>query len=95
MSMVDWKVTATTIYCPAVDDEVTIMVYRDFTLKCTGHTRYQEPTGEAARLLAKKAKRLGRTLGCPGTDCPQVAGYRDKLAQEELHRGNPASPHPH
>lgn len=27
--MVDWKVTATTIYCDAVDANVTIMVYKD------------------------------------------------------------------
>lgn len=94
MSMVDWKVTATTIYCPALDDEVTIIVYRDFTLRCTGHTRYQEPTGEAARLLLKKAKRLGRRLGCAGTDCPQASEYRDKLAQEELNKGNQAATHP-
>jgi hypothetical protein len=91
LSMADWKVTATTIYCPAVDDEVTIMVYRDFSVKCTGSNKYQEPGKETARLLGKKSTRLGRTLACPGTDCPQVSEYRERLAQEEHHKENPAS----
>lgn len=89
MSMADWKITATTIYCPAVDDEVTLMVYRDFSIKCTGNNRYREPGKETARLLAKKSKRLGRTLACPGTDCPQASAYRERLAQEECSKENP------
>jgi hypothetical protein len=36
----DWRVTATTIYCAAVADEVTMMVYRDFTTRCTGLAKY-------------------------------------------------------
>ena len=28
MSMVNWQVTATTIYCDAVDDEITLLVYK-------------------------------------------------------------------
>ena len=32
--MLDWRVTATTIYCDAVDANVTIMVYKDRSTKC-------------------------------------------------------------
>ena len=35
--MVDWQVTATTIYCDAVDDDVTLLVYKDGSAKCTGY----------------------------------------------------------
>ena len=81
--MVDWQVTATTIHCEAVDEEVTIMVYKDFSTKCTGHARYAAPTRDLAALLHKKSKHLGRTLECEGLACPRVTGYREKLAAEE------------
>jgi hypothetical protein len=29
----DWQITATTIYCDAVDDDVTIIVYKDWSTK--------------------------------------------------------------
>jgi len=34
--MVNWQVTATTFICEATGDEVTVMVYKDGALKCTG-----------------------------------------------------------
>ena len=65
----DWRITATTIYCAAVDDEVTLLVHRDFTAKCTGFTKY----GAAAS---------GDCPGCSGLDCPSLTEYRDKLIRE-------------
>ena len=41
--MVDWKVTATTIHCDAVGDEVTILVYKDGSVKCIGYDKYGKP----------------------------------------------------
>lgn len=35
--MVDWRVTATTIYGDAVDDDVTVLVYEDWSTRCTGY----------------------------------------------------------
>ncbi len=35
--MVNWQITATTIYCEAVSDEVTIMVHKDWSVTCTAH----------------------------------------------------------
>ena len=36
---VDWKVTATTLFCEDIGTDVTIMLYSDGTLKCTGAAR--------------------------------------------------------
>jgi len=82
--MVDWQVTATTIYCDAVDDDVTIMVYKDWSVKCTGYKKYKENiTKEAAKTLEGKSKKLGRHLECEGPLDYRVTDYRDKLSAEE------------
>lgn len=85
--MVDWQVTATTIYCDAVDDEVTVLVYRDFSTKCTGYSKYGESRGEILSLLGKKGKQLGRRLECEGLGCWRVIQYREKLGTEETEKG--------
>ena len=82
--MTNWQVTATTIYCDAVDDNVTIMVYQDWSARCTGYGKYVENLDkETAKLLKRRARRLGRTLRCEGPLDHRVADYRDKLATEE------------
>jgi hypothetical protein len=79
-----WQVTSTTIYCDAVDDDVTIMVYKDWSTSCTGYKKYVESLNkETERILKKKAKRLGRKLGCEGPLDHRVTEYRDKLATED------------
>ncbi len=87
--MADWKVTATTVYCESVGDEVTIMVYPDFSARCTGDAGRQMTTAAPSR---KNGRRTGRAPGCAGLDCPRVNEYRDRLAQEELSRGQPPDP---
>ena len=81
--MVDWQITVATIYCDAVDDEVTIMVHRDWSLKCTGYDKYSQPGKEAASLLKKKGKRLNRQLACQGLECNRIIKYKGKLLSEE------------
>lgn len=82
--MADWQVTATTIYCDAVDDDVTILVYKDGSIRCTGYKKYVEnPDKETAQMLKKKGKRLGRNLKCEGPQDSRVTSYRDKLTAEE------------
>jgi hypothetical protein len=66
-----WELTAKTIYCDAVDDDVTVMVYKDRSTK------------EAAQVLKKKAKRLGRNLKCEGPNDHRVTDYRDRLMAED------------
>ena len=81
--MVNWQVTPTTVHCEAIDDEVTIMVYRDGSTKCTSYQKYHKPTRELSRLLRKKSQELSRKMECEGTECPQAVRYRDKLFAEE------------
>ncbi|MFC1913715.1 hypothetical protein ACFLXF_00335 [Chloroflexota bacterium] len=81
--MVTWQVTATTIYCDAVDDDVTLIVYKDGSAKCAGYPKYAKPSKEVAKLLKKKGKQSGHNLECEGPECPRVIKYRDKLFAEE------------
>ena len=84
--MVDWKLTATTIYCDAVDDEVTLIIYQDWSLKCTGYDRYHQPDRETSKLMKSKSRRLQRKLECEGQDCSRVVQYKNKLSAEEARR---------
>jgi hypothetical protein len=78
------KLTAKTIYCDAVDDDVTIMIYKDWRTKCTGYEKYGEGLNkETAQVLKKKAKRLGRNLECEGPQDHRVTDYRDRLMAED------------
>jgi hypothetical protein len=80
--MIDWQLTATSIYCDAVDDDVTIIVKKDWTTRCTGYKKYVENiTKEIAAVLKKK--KLGRELRCEGPLDYRVTNYRDKLISEE------------
>ncbi len=68
--MVSWQITATTILCNVTQGEVTIMVHKDGTLKCTGEkVATPQPKTE--------------TTPCAAATCPQVQAYRDKLLNEE------------
>ena len=86
--MVNWQVTVTTIYCEAVDDEVTIMVYKDGSAKCTGYGKYGESGKEIRNLLKKKSRQLKRQLECAGLECYRVAQYKEKLFAEEAEKGS-------
>jgi hypothetical protein len=80
----EWQVTATTVYCDAVDDDVTIMVHHDWSTSCTGYRKYVENLDKAtAKLLKRKARQLGRDLRCEGPLDHRVTDYRDKLVAEE------------
>lgn len=83
--MVNWQVTAITIFCDAVDAEVTLMVYKDRSARCTAYNKkYGENIKkEVAKELKKKGKILGRELRCEGQECSRVTEYRDKLFAEE------------
>jgi hypothetical protein len=78
INMADWQVTATTIYCADVDDEVTLLVYGNGSSTCTGHQKYARPDKVTAGLLKKKSRLSGKKLGCGATDCHRIAEYRQK-----------------
>ena len=85
--MTDWQVTATTIYCDAVDDEVTLLVYKDWSVKCTGYKKYGESSKDTISLLKKKNRQLKRQLACVGPECYRVIQYKEKLLAEEAKKG--------
>ncbi len=81
-----WQVTATTLSCSMVDDYVTIIVYRDWSCKCTWWERSKKAADEDPR--HKFPKGIKRIMAkCKGPDCTYVIGYRDKLIDEERTAG--------
>ena len=83
--MVNWQVIATTIYCDAVDDDVTFLVYKDGSAKCVAYKqKYGESIKkETAKMLNKKGKKLGRELKCEGPECHRLIAFKDKCFAEE------------
>lgn len=81
--MTEWVMTATTIYCEAVEEEVTLMINRDGTARCTSHRKFAEATGEAARQINARAKRYGKKLACEGLECRRITEYRERLLASE------------
>ena len=81
--MADWTITATTIYCDGVEDEVTLIVKSDGTVQCTGYNRYGRPAGETARQMKIMSRQAGKQLECEGLECSRIALYLDKLRAEE------------
>ena len=88
--MVDWQITATTIYCDDVDDEVTVIVQRDGSARCVGFSKYDKPDKDTDVLMRQKSRQLQRQLECTGPECHRVIDYRDQLLAEEANRANPA-----
>ncbi|OGN98494.1 MAG: hypothetical protein A2Y58_03655 [Chloroflexi bacterium RBG_13_51_52] len=76
---VDWELTATTIYCDDVADEVTIIVNQDGTVKCTGSQKYISPSKEVAKELKTASKKLGKKLACKDPACSTLDKYREEL----------------
>jgi hypothetical protein len=87
MSMVAWQTTETTIYCDAVDDEVTIVVYKDWSVKCTGYEKYGESSGDKTNLLKKRSRHLKQQLKCVGLECDRVLQYKGDLLSKEAGKG--------
>jgi len=88
--MADWQVTAATIYCEDVDDEVTVIVQRDGAVRCVGFTRYGKLNKDTARMMEQKSRQLQRRLECTGPECRRVTDYRDRLLAEEAEQASPA-----
>ena len=85
----DWQVTATTIVCEAVADEVTILIYPDWSAKCTGLVKYTS-TRQGSIDLVRRSLQLRKSLDCKGIDCPWVTEYRLKLQTEEERKSSRA-----
>jgi hypothetical protein len=81
--MVDWEITATTIFCDDVADEVTLLVSGNGTVKCTSREKYARPTKDVAREIKQKSKQSGRQIRCLEDSCPRLAQYRDMFLGEK------------
>jgi hypothetical protein len=80
----NWQLTATTIYCDAVDDDVTLIIDKNLNVRCTGYPRYVTNLDkDTVRNLREKSRNLGRNLKCEGPQDYRVTGYRDRLIAEE------------
>jgi len=90
--MVNWQLTATTIYCDAVDDEVTLLVKKDWSVECTGYQKYGKPSKDTFNLLKRKNKQLKRQLECVGPECSRVIQYKEKLLSEETRKSPESTP---
>jgi hypothetical protein len=82
--MIGWQITAKTIYCDAVDDEVTLLVYKDRSARCTGCQKYNEPNDITRKMIKEKSQRLKRPIRCGGEDCVRVTEYKEKILAEEI-----------
>lgn len=83
--MADWQATAVTIHCDAVADDVTIIVYPDWSTKCTGLDKYTS-SREAGLVLVQRSLDLRLSLNCLEGDCPRIPEYVEKLRSEEATR---------
>lgn len=79
----DWQITAKTIYCEAVDDEVTLMVYRDKPARCTGCKKYSGTDETSISLIKEKSKRLKRPVRCERENCLRLSNYREQILSEK------------
>ena len=81
--MTDWQITAKTIYCEAVEDEVTVMVYKNATVRCTGCKKYTEPNAITIGAIKEKSQRLQRPIKCEGESCARVTTYQEAILSQE------------
>ncbi len=70
--MVGWQITAATLRCEVIGEEVTLLVYKDWTVKCTAYSGNEG-----------KARVKGPHTDCHGTDCRLASDYGKKLQDEE------------
>jgi len=82
--MADWVITATTIYCDAVEDEVTLIAEKDGALRCTGYNKYFSPEKDTIKSIKRRSTQLKKKLECEGLDCHRVTLYRDKLFSRQV-----------
>ena len=85
--MADWQVTAATIHCDAVADDVTIIVYADWSTKCTGLEKYTTSREDSLNLV-KRSLALRLPLDCQQADCTRIPEYVEKLKSEEARRNH-------
>jgi hypothetical protein len=82
--MTSWQITAKTIFCNAVDDEVTILVYKNGTARCTGCQKYSKPNDFTRSVVKKKTRHFKSPIQCQGEQCARVTQYKEKTLAEDI-----------
>jgi hypothetical protein len=80
--MVNWQITAATLRCDVVDEEVTLLIHKDWSVKCTGYPKHTRAVSSAIG----SSNRNRRGDGCRGPGCPLARDYLKKLQDEESGR---------
>jgi hypothetical protein len=80
---VNWQVTATTLHCDAVHDEVTLLVYKDGSVKCTGYAKYGGSDEAGIGPSTRKGGLSKQLRECEGPLCHRMIEYRERLFSEE------------
>jgi hypothetical protein len=79
-----WQVTATTIYCDAVEDEATLIIKsEDESIVCTIYPKIRQPYKKQAAEMGKKSQKLDRQLKCEGPLCWRMIEYRNRSFDED------------
>jgi len=71
--MVNWQITAKTIYCESAGEEVTILIKKDWSVQCTGYLDRQEGS----------PNRVYEPVECEGLNCVKINQYLEQLKAEE------------
>jgi hypothetical protein len=81
--MTGWQITAKTIYCDAVDDEVTVIVSQNGSTRCTGCNKYNRPNSLTRDVIREKSRYSKRPIQCEGEPCPRMTQYKEQILAEE------------
>lgn len=82
--MVNWQITARTLYCDCVADEVTLLINSDGSFDCTGFQRYGTDTVDSSRARREHSKITSQTIACTGKSCKILNDYAaDVLSGEK------------
>jgi hypothetical protein len=79
----NWEITAIALRCDYIGDVVTVMVDRDWRVKCAWYLKYKLNSTQGKKQKIYKTIK-GKINKCIGRDCPVVCKYREKLIAEEL-----------
>ena len=71
--MVNWQITAKTIYCESAGEEVTIIIKKDWSVQCTGYQDRQQGAPNRPYTSAE----------CEGLGCSRINQYLAQMKAEE------------
>jgi len=84
--MSDWQVTAVTISCPNVAEEVTIAIKSELVCTDAPVLKNTRRSRRARLALVDRSLTIKRVLECKNVDCNQITEYIQKLQTEENHK---------